>query len=57
MIASVICMGIKLESQDDEDTDSDYIYWALLVGMIAPCLMSTKHVVIRKFKGNYGAIS
>lgn len=25
--------------------------------MIAPCLMSAKHVAIRKFKGNYGAIA
>lgn len=57
MILSVVCMGIKLDSQEQEDVDSDYIYWALLTGMIAPCLMSSKHVVIRKFKGNYGALS
>jgi len=39
------------------DVDPSYVGWAILVGMVAPCLMSTKHVTIRKFKGNYGAIA
>lgn len=50
-------MSIRLDSQEQPDTDTNFIYWALLVGMIAPCLMSTKHVIIRKFKGNYDAVS
>jgi len=50
-------MGVKLDSQPQKDVDTSYIGWAILVGMIAPCTMTTKHVVIRKFKGNYGAIA
>ena len=30
---------------------------ALSIGMLAPCFMSTKHVIIRMFKGNYDPIS
>ena len=56
MILSVCCMSVRLEQQE-EAGDSNYIYWALLIGMIAPCLMSTRHVIIRKFKGNYDAVS
>jgi hypothetical protein len=57
MICSVCCMGIRLDAQEKPDTDTSYIYWALLVGTIPPCLMSTKHFAVRKFKENYGAIA
>lgn len=57
MIASVCCMSINLNHEEVEGTDPKYIYFALATGMIAPVFMSTKHVIIRKFKGSYGAIS
>lgn len=63
LIASVGCMSIKLPSQEEQSTtsseeiDTNYIYWALLTGLIAPVLMSSKHVIIRKYKGNYDAFS
>lgn len=56
MIAAVCCMSIKLDHEQAEGTEEKYIYFSLLTGMVAPVFMSTKHLVIRKFKGKYDAI-
>lgn len=57
MLCAIACMSIKLDSQEEEDVDTSYIYWALLTAFIAPVLMSSKHVCVRYFvkKSNYGA--
>jgi hypothetical protein len=34
-----------------------YNILALSIGMLAPCCMSTKHVIIRMYKGNYDPMS
>lgn len=61
MIAAVFCFSIKSSSSSDSNLNNSsgvgYNLIALLIGMLAPCLMSTKHVIIRMFKGNYDPIS
>ncbi len=34
-----------------------YNILALSIGMIAPCLVSAKHIIIRMYKGNYDPMS
>lgn len=61
MIAAVLCFtlssALNQANYSDGEIKMGYCFLALAIGMIAPCLMSTKHATIRYFKGNYDPIS
>ena len=62
IILAVCCFAmsstsVSKSSDDGIETQTFYCIFALTIGMIAPIIMSLKHVVIRMYKGSYDPIS
>ena len=68
MIICIICLGIESSNKkDDEDVELEdgevesgrskvvSCFLAILLGLVSAVLMSSKHILIRFFKGGYSA--